>query len=223
MKRLCVFGDSITKGVILSDNGRYHILKENCVSLLCEGKGFDCDNYSKMGCTVEKGGEIFYRHEKEVERSQAVLFEFGGNDSDFDWKAISRSPECSHTPNTILDEYVSRYKELIDVCIEKGTVPFVMNLPPVDAELYFVKISQGLDKDNIMSWLGGSTSFIYRWHETYNQALSAICQDTGAKMLDIRSPFLSLRNYREYLCSDGIHPNEKGHLLIRETLEAQLR
>ncbi|OLA61120.1 MAG: hypothetical protein BHW37_01125 [Firmicutes bacterium CAG:272_52_7] len=37
-------------------------------------------------------------------------------------------------------------------------------------------------------------------------------------MIDIRSAFLVKRDYSDYLCEDGIHPNERGHKLIKDTL-----
>ena len=37
-------------------------------------------------------------------------------------------------------------------------------------------------------------------------------------MIDIRSAFLVRKDYTDYLCEDGIHPNEKGHRLIREAM-----
>jgi len=37
-------------------------------------------------------------------------------------------------------------------------------------------------------------------------------------VIDITSPFLRRKDYRDYLCSDGIHPNEEGHLLIADAI-----
>jgi len=36
----------------------------------------------------------------------------------------------------------------------------------------------------------------------------------GVFVVNIRNEFLRRSNYRDYLCVDGIHPNEKGHSLM---------
>ncbi len=51
---------------------------------------------------------------------------------------------------------------------------------------------------------------------------SAVVEELAAKekipMIDIRSGFMGKKNFSNYLCADGIHPNEKGHLLISRAI-----
>ena len=67
-------------------------------------------------------------------------------------------------------------------------------------------------------WLGGDEIYIYRWHEMYNAAICDLSNSMKIPMIDIRSAFLVKRDYSDYLCEDGIHPNERGHKLIKDTL-----
>lgn len=66
---------------------------------------------------------------------------------------------------------------------------------------------------NILKWLE-TTSKIYWWHERYNAAIIQIAEETETRWIDVRGTFLTEMDFRNYICVDGIHPNEKGHHLI---------
>jgi len=146
---------------------------------------------------------------------------FGGNDSDFLWQEISAAPDALHEPRTPIDIFEQTYLKLIGHVRQCGLTPILLNLPPVDHVRYFAWISRELNADNILKWLGGSSEFIYRWHEQYNVAVHKIAQTANVKLIDIRSAFLQRRDYHKCLSDDGIHPNEKGHTLIAETVLRQ--
>ena len=54
--------------------------------------------------------------------------------------------------------------------------------------------------------------------ELYNLEVFKVGSDLGADVVDITSAFLQKRNFGHFLCLDGMHPNEKGHQLIADTL-----
>lgn len=112
--------------------------------------------------------------------------------------------------------------KLIERVKDSGKTPILLNLPPVDHTKYFAWISRDLNADNILKWLGGTSEFIYRWHEQYSVAVHKIAQTAGVKLIDVRSAFLERRDYCDYLSTDGIHPNENGHALIARTFLQQL-
>ena len=37
-------------------------------------------------------------------------------------------------------------------------------------------------------------------------------------VIDVTSAFLYHKTFSDYMCADGIHPNEKGHRLIADTV-----
>ena len=95
-----------------------------------------------------------------------------------------------------------------------------MNLAPLDPDAYFNWISHNDEKrkESILSWLG-SVSKIYWWQERYNSAVQDVARKQNIEMIDVRKEFLKKFDFRDCLCEDGIHPNDKGQILIAKALE----
>ena len=222
-QRICVLGDSIAKGVLFdAQRNRYAIAKENIGKQITQVIGNSVTNLSKFGCTVTDGLARFEKQKDVLQDCRTVLMNFGGNDSDFLWQEISAAPDELHKPKTPIDFFEQTYLKLIERVRKCGFTPVLLNLPPVDHTRYFAWISRELNADNILKWLGGTTEFIYRWHEQYSVAVHKIAQTANVKLIDIRSAFLERRDYCNYLSDDGIHPNETGHALIAGTVVQQL-
>lgn len=83
-------------------------------------------------------------------------------------------------------------------------------------------ISRGLDAPAILKWLGDK-ELIYRHHESYSLAIVNLAQSLSCNYIDVRLPFLMKRDYYNYLCEDGIHPNERGYALINQTFTEYAR
>lgn len=224
MKKICLFGDSISKGVIIDAlHNKYTMTKNSFANIIAaEQSALSIQNYSMLGCTIAKGSSLITRHMKDVEDCDVMVLEYGGNDSDHDWAAIAAHPEQAHLPKTPLDEFAGKYLDIIAALKGMNKRILMLNLPPIDPHKYFQWFSRGLDGSNILGWLGGSDEYIYRFHESYNAQVCDIAADNGIRLLDIRSAFLEKKNYSDYLCDDGIHPNEKGHQLIAEVIEDKL-
>ena len=216
---LCVFGDSIVKGVIFDAiRGKYIYLKNSFLNILGRyNSSVRVDNFAKFGCTITTGKKIIEKHADRLSCYKYTALEFGGNDCDFDWKSVSECPDDIHKPKTPLDEFESLYSRIIDNVSESGSRPVLFSLPPLNAERYFAWISKGLNAENILRWLG-DVEHIYRWHEMYNNAVLKIAAAKNVLLIDIREAFLKTRDYLRYLCEDGIHPNEAGHALISEVV-----
>src|SRR5690554_1059801 len=216
---ICVFGDSIMKGVIFDAiRGRYTYLKNSFLNIL--GRRIDTvrvDNFAKFGCTITTGKKIIEKHAVKLPEYKFTALECGGNDCDFDWKSISECPDDIHLPKTPLDEFESLYCQIIDDVSESGSKPVLFTLPPLGAKRYFSWISRGLNAENILRWLG-DVEHIYRWHEMYNNAVLKIAAAKNVLLIDIREAFLKTRDYLTLLCEDGIHPNEAGHALISDVV-----
>lgn len=223
MKKICILGDSISKGIILDSSFKYRQLSECCVNLFSYKEGYDINNMSLFGCTITKGMQIFSRRHEKIAESDIVVTEFGGNDCDFDWQAISDNPDGVFSPKTTIENFTEEYKKILELLIKEGKKVFVINLPPLEDEKYFNWICREKNRDNILRWLGGNTKYIYRWHEMYNDAVCNVAKMMNVELIDIRSEFLKLRDYAKYLCEDGIHPNELGHKLIYDTLSKKYK
>lgn len=215
---ICVFGDSVSKGVVFdSVHKKYMLLKDSFLSMLQKGTNITVSNYSKFGCTITKGGEILKKHQNELCNYDYTVLEFGGNDCDFDWAQISAAPEGVHIPKTPVSNFESHYSQMINEVEKHGGSPVLLSLPPIDAKRYFAWVSRGLNAENILHFLG-DIEYIYRWHEMYNLAVYRLAMEHQIPLVDISSAFLKTENYQRLICEDGIHPNEGGHKLISETI-----
>lgn len=216
-ENFAVFGDSVGRGVIYNKESDSYETDRGFVMMLEEHLGIKAANFTRFGQTVDGGYAMLEKKLSKISGSDYVFLEFGGNDSDFDWKAIAEDPDAFHSPKTTLSEFIVIYKRMISLLRENSLTPIVLNLPPIDHELYFDRVSRDVNGDNILKWLGGDKKVIHDWHSTYSAAIYNICRENGVKMIDIRSeiPENELKNY---VCPDGIHPNEEAHHLIFEKI-----
>ena len=217
-KSVEVFGDSILKGIQLNpDNLRYHVDNNIDVDMLEKKFRLSISNFSKFGCTITKAFALIEkRFQSDKPYCDAIVLNLGGNDCDFDWKAVSENPEAEHNPNTPLDVFVDTYRSIIDFLKEKGIRPIITNLPPLDAQRFFSWFCGGLEKKaNVLKWLG-DVGAIYRWQENYSRTIEKIAEETGVLLVDLRGAFLKHRKLRPLLCADGTHPNTAGQRVITQ-------
>ena len=221
-KNITIWGDSILKGVILDEqDGRYKVMKNNSISSFAEITGCSIKNNAYFGMTSTKAlSRITTSIDKQpLKKEDIVIIEFGGNDCDFNWSEIANAPDCEHQPKTTIANFKNSLQNMIDIFKEKGVTPILMNLPPLEPERYFNWVSRGLNKENILRWLG-DISKIYRWQEAYSSAAEWIARQNNCRLINVRESFLISNNYSSQFCFDGIHPNEKGHKKILESLLA---
>ena len=226
MKRKGIaFGDSIIKGVVLdkNDNGgvHYSALQDNFTEQCSRRLGFEIANYGRFGSTVTVGEKILDRHLEQICRSDYTLLEYGGNDCDYNWKEIGLNPYGKHTPNTDLRTFSLVYKSLIDKVRNLGSRPVLFSLIPLVSDRYFAHVTREMDREgrqNVLEWLGGDTEGINNWHEIYNLQIFKLGIALDVPVIDITTVFLSKRSFGNYMCGDGIHPNEYGHRLIADTV-----
>lgn len=220
IRHITLWGDSVMKGVIYDEQkGRYGLLPVSGAEQASEALGLELSNRARMGCTVEKGLAIIRRDLAAGMDCQAAIIEFGGNDCDYDWAAVAENPLADHQPKTPLGVFAASLQEMASLIRQQGITPVMSTLPPIHAERYFAFFTRsGLNKDNILRWLG-DIQHIYRWHERYNNTVVQTAQACGCLLIDIRDAFLAQKRYEDYLCADGIHPNQKGHALIEAVLE----
>ena len=93
MKKLMIFGDSIIKGVTYSGQS-YHLCQDHDFDTIA-AQGVAVENYARMGATIDAGLKQIDRRLAPCAEDTTVLFCFGGNDCDYDWKAISADPDVS--------------------------------------------------------------------------------------------------------------------------------
>jgi len=219
-KRVDVFGDSLLKGIQIDPQSlRYHINNNIDVEGIEQTHFLDIKNFAKFGCTVTKGLALIEKRLREKGRfCDAVLMDFGGNDCDHNWRAVSECPESKHLPNTPLDVFAETYYKIIMLLKENGIRPIMTTLPPLDAQRFFHWFCNGLDKTSVLKWLG-DVQIIYRWQENYSRTAEKIALETNTLLVDLRGAFLNHRSMPFLLCEDGTHPNTDGQRLISQTFK----
>ena len=217
---VALWGDSIGRGVVYDDaTGRYRISSQNLCAMLQKEFGRNVRNYARMASTAKDG--LARMTPDRMEQGGIAVLQFGGNDCDMDWKAISKDPNGDHQPRLQLNQFRDTLRTLVERAQLNHMEPVLITPPPVDAELYFKWLCQRLNGENIMKFIG-DIHHMYRWQERYANAGSAVAHDTGARLIDLRDAFLAENSIHSLLCSDGIHPNERGYMLFNDIARSAL-
>ena len=216
--KIIALGDSIIKGVVLNieSNGKLHyaLSDRNIVDQVANKTNHEAINLGKMGCTIEVGEKILDRHLGDIENAQYALLCYGGNDSDYNWRAIAQSPRGEHQPKTPISIFEKTYARIIDKVRQAGLTPIVMSMPAMDAERYyqfFTSVFSDEEKRNVSRWLKNGTDAIWAGHELYNDAIKRVAAATDAILVDVSKAF---SQPDKYLCIDGIHVNAMGQTKI---------
>ena len=99
MKKLLIYGDSILRGITYSEEAKKHKLCTGYKLPTLAALGYDVINHSRMGATVDRGLDMFEYTIAECDKDSTVIFDFGGNDCDFDW-APTLSAATDRTPKS---------------------------------------------------------------------------------------------------------------------------
>lgn len=229
LKAVCGFGDSVMKGIVIDKNNslegtvKYKISDMGFAARCRRNLGIEVENFARFGSTVAQAMKFIDRYTDRIIKSDYVLFEYGGNDCNYNWEAISEAPDAIHQPAVAIDDFVRFYGDAIDRVRSLGARPVLLSLPILDPEKFFRHLSKGLNADNILKWLNGSIMNLDRWHERYNIEIFRLGVIKQVPVIDITSVFLERRNHFDYLCDDGIHPNDEGHALIENAIMEYLR
>ena len=210
-----VWGDSIGKCVVFDESrGRYAICRDNYATRLKAG-GVAVENHSVMGYTVCQAQLA----EKDMRPGGVAAIEFGGNDCDLDWKAVSENPDVYHEARTPMRVFKDTLADMVERVRAFDMRVVLVVPPPIDAEKYFAWVSKNLNPRAILKYLG-DVQRIYRWQERYALAAAEVGTRLGCTILNLRDAFLVSRNFKGLLCVDGIHPSEEGHRLIWNEVNA---
>ena len=220
--KVTVYGDSVLKGVLL-EGGKY-VINRDWEQRLGEIFHLTIRNCARFGCTIRKMLPLIRRDSSaEAPEEELAVLELGGNDCDFDWEAISGDPDEHYECRTPPKEFLSRYREAVDLIRQSGRTPVLMTLTPVHSQRYLRYICRnGLSMQNILAWLG-KVEMIAQWQTRYSRMVEQVAREKNALLIDIRRAFPPDPHALEpYLCEDGIHPSRLGQKLIFDTLYRQI-
>lgn len=232
--RIMVWGDSLLQGVALDEESRRYkrLDAEGCVNLVSQKINIPVENFAHFGFTTEKGRRLLRKRlildEKAgLDQSRTLhLICFGGNDTDHYWEEIAKVPDLEHVSHVSVEDYWRNLTEMIEMIHSKNANVVFMNLPIIDAQRYFRWFSRDFSEEgrnNVLMWLEYDLYQIYRSHEHYSNVLLNTAREHGCEVIDVRTEFLRERSYRDFICSDGIHPNALGHKKIAEKVLSVIR
>lgn len=222
MGKVGIFGDSILKGVqVEGSGGRYVVNDFLGFSAIASRAGLSVENFSKFGCTITKAWSYIQKMFKRID-ADMVFMDFGGNDCDFNWEEVSRSPLEVHKPRTDYYDFVSTYNNVVDYIKEKRSLPVLSTLVPVQPDMYIDHIcrTRGADRKAIMRWMDNDAGRLENYQKSYSDAVKAISGNREVPLIDVRSAFEDHPRPETLMCADGIHPNNKGQRVIRDCFEA---
>lgn len=84
MIKVTALGDSLTKGVILTEANRYSFVEQSYLDIVSRELDMQISNYGRFGSTIDMGDSMVRRHSDEIAGSEYTFIEYGGNDCDFD-------------------------------------------------------------------------------------------------------------------------------------------
>lgn len=220
MKRLTqieVLGDSILKGIQPDpDTGRYGIKNDIDLPGLSREFALTVRNDSHFGYTVTRGGCLLERMLERGLDCDAVVMDFGGNDCDFKWAEVAADPGAEHSPNVPPAEFLEKYRAMVRKLKDRGILPILTTLPPLEPQRFLDWWCRGLDKGAVERWLGGVCN-IYAHQERYSCLVERLAREEQVPLVDIRGAFLEHGRLDTLICQDGTHPNSTGQKLITGT------
>ncbi len=215
-----VWGDSLAKGVVWNEQRKRHgYALETAADIAGKKLGITIVNHAKFGSTAPQGCEMLARDLESGVDCDAALIEFGGNDCNFDWAAISECPDAHHDPVTTPERYIAALRDIVQRLYQRGIRPILMTLPPIDAERYFkFLVGDKLNAANILKWLG-DVQQIYRFHEMYSWLVEKVAREFQIRLLDLRQRCLARHGFlANMICEDGLHLNEEGQRFVGEQI-----
>ncbi len=215
-----LFGDSSSQGIILDNDGMYRVSRVGCIRLL-KRKGYPIRNYAVHGYTILDGLAAFER--TAIEPGSYCVIQFGGNDCDLDWDAVSDNPDSYHEGQVPLMEFRDKLIHFVEKARARHLKPVLVTPLALMSERYYRWVSRERNADHILHYLHDDPESISRWQERYANIVREVSGFVGCTLEDVRSWMLNRIEYPSLICADGIHPNEAGHAVLAEMIDEHCR
>lgn len=216
IKKIAVFGDSILKGAVTGINSGhlFDVVEENSLVIAQKKFNFELQNYSVFGNTIIKGQRKLNAILGRSEKFDLGIIEFGGNDCDYDWGKIIENPNEQHSQKVPLKDFLSILKEMVLTLRNNQITPLIMTMPPLVNDFWFNHLCKNYEKEKILTFVKNNENKFYQNHEIYNLSLIEFAVKNKIQFVDMRREFLLQSDNRDFMCLDGIHPNQKGYELM---------
>ena len=204
--RILAFGDSITQGFFDKDGGWVNRLREYFDSIKIQNNDLSQPTVFNMGISGDFTSSVLSRAENETKARKwpgedfIFILAIGTNDT------LYRGDEYESTPKQYREELNKIYQIL-----KKYSQKFLLVglFPVVDRLVQPLPVSE--------------TGKCYSTErmKSFDETLRNFCKDNSLPYVDIWQKFEEHPDLEELLF-DGVHPNDKGHKLIFETIRPEL-
>lgn len=201
MRVLC-FGDSITHGYRDRERGGWvERLRQEKERKTDEPKWY---SFYNLGIAGDTSRDLLERFEEEslTRRSDdgtVILIQIGINDSQLLLRQEKNQVSVQEFRQN-LEKLRLKARELAD-------------------ELYFLGMTPVVEEE--VNPREPNTDYRFKDVREYEDELHSFCREKDVKFIEIFDHFIDREDYRTLL-ADGLHPNEKGHEMIKEKVKERL-
>ena len=217
IKSVIVWGDSILKGIISSEDlTQIRPSEINALQMAGEKLAIEINNKSIYGAHIIKLQSTQTKNLNKGLTADIALIESGTNDCDYEWNDVCTKPFSEITQKVPLADFKRIASEMVDTSRENKITPVLVTAPDLPIPYWKEYITRGLDKEKIAQFIGHDPYVLLRNQEEYMEALRQIAKEKNVQLIDMRVEFRKTSDPMSLMCKDGVHPNIEGHKLMAD-------
>lgn len=217
IKSVIVWGDSILKGIISSEDlTQIRPSEINALQMAGEKLAIEINNKSIYGAHIIKLQSTQTKNLNKGLTADIALIESGTNDCDYEWNDVCTKPFSEITQKVPLADFKRIASEMVDTSRENKITPVLVTAPDLAIPYWKEYITRGLDKEKIAQFIGHDPYVLLRNQEEYMEALRQIAKEKNVQLIDMRVEFKKTSDPMSLMCKDGVHPNLEGHKFMAD-------
>lgn len=217
IKSVIVWGDSILKGIISSEDlTQIRPSEINALQMAGEKLAIEINNKSIYGAHIIKLQATQTKNLNKGLTADIAVIESGTNDCDYEWNDVCTKPFSEITQKVPLADFKRIASEMVDTSRENKITPVLVTAPDLAIPYWKEYITRGLDKEKIAQFIGHDPYVLLRNQEEYMEALRQIAKEKNVQLIDMRVEFRKTSDPMSLMCKDGVHPNLEGHKLMAD-------
>ena len=215
IKSVIVWGDSILKGIISSEDlTQIRPSEINALQMAGEKLAIEINNKSIYGAHIIKLQSTQTKNLNKGLTADIALIESGTNDCDYEWNDVCTKPFSEITQKVPLADFKRIASEMVDTSRENKITPVLVTAPDLAIPYWKEYITRGLDKEKIAQFICHDPYVLLRIQEEYMEALRQIAKEKNVQLIDMRVEFRKTSDPMSLMCKDGVHPNIEAHNLM---------
>lgn len=220
IKSIIVWGDSILKGIVSSEDLKeIRPIENNALAIAGKNLNIEVINKSIYGAPITKIRQTQIKNLNKNLSADICLIESATNDSDYDWNLISSNPNEHHDPKVPLDDFKNILEQTVQTAIENSITPVLVTSTPLVTKWWFDYICIGQNREALLKFINNDPEVLFKNQEQYSNTVKEFATKNNIQLIDLRTEFLKSDDYTKLMCKDGVHPNVEGHKFMAEIFE----